>query len=291
MLDREFPDPFGITGDIDFYDTILYLNNNDELIQMNLRLWLNSIKSINKNLPSDLRKKFGDKDKLIKEIDNEIGKDNRKKLLSKDSGLIINIFINSPGGHNYAMRNLVDFLSFIKSNSGTINSFCFIWVASAASTLFSQTDKRFCLENTLFLCHPPATMPELDSIFEDNDEIEVSNEINQQEYEEHLNQFFDKHDANHKERIEKIINSSLDKIDCDLYLNGTCLEEFGVIDKAFKEFNDFEVKIEKIIGTDIFNNERITFFIKDMKNEYVEALKNLNPKLKFPFLKESNSKE
>jgi hypothetical protein len=59
-----------------------------------------------------------------------------------------------------------------------------------------------------------------------------------------------------KERVEGIIRFALSKIECDLFLKGYNMEEYGLVIKAYDNFDEFISLIKKNIGIKT-NNYRI----------------------------------
>jgi len=273
IVDRELPDIFGISGDKDFYETSLYIIQEGDLIPLNLRLFAKYCSLHNKEISFFTQSNYKEKN-LIAEIDNQIGKSLRDELVAKKLNLTLNVLIDSPGGHKNPLASMNQIISFIKDRGGIINSFSFNLVASAAADLFALTDTRYCLKLTEFLCHASSSNPEIENFFDDEteEEREISKDITLEEYKDKLDKLFKGHKQEFTDRINKIKRAALSKVECDLYLKGYNMEEFGLVAKAFENFDDFNELIKRSIGKNAISKRRIDTFLNEMEQQYNEMI-------------------
>jgi ATP-dependent protease ClpP protease subunit len=269
IIDRELSDLFGYSGDADFYDTSLYINDGDNLIPISIRTWSKYSRLTDNEIPEEFRKFLSVKEEIIADFDIQIGESLRKTVLSDNSKLTLNVILNSDGGHDFATREILSIFNFIKRNGGIINSFSFFLVANAASDILSSTDNRFCLKLTEFMCHASTSIPEMESIDEKNtaEENEISLQLNLEDYERRLNKFFENANPKSTKIIKKLVRGSLKMINCDLYLSGKSMESLGLVKKAYKDFKDFLNFVQQNIGKNTLKNERLKSFVKKMRKK------------------------
>jgi ATP-dependent protease ClpP protease subunit len=274
ILDRALPDPFGYSNNTDFHETSLYINSNSNLIPINIKDFSKYCLIVDPDLPEIAKKSLGSKNEIISQLEKKIGIPLTECLIKKDSKIVLNILINSPGGHNVSLKQILDIIKFIKNNKGQINSFSFINTASAASYIFSFADNRYCLKLSEFICHTSQTIPEMIGIDDDNtdEENEISSQITYQEYKEHLIKFFNNKNKASSAKIDDIISKALTRINCDLCLGGYNLETYGIIIKAYYDFVDYINFVFNTITIDYLQYERIYHFIEQMQIEYNKTL-------------------
>jgi ATP-dependent protease ClpP protease subunit len=209
----------------------------------------------------------------------------RNILLPNISSMELNILINSPGGSNSSNRLVINLLRFFNDYGGTINAFSFIETCSAASYVFTYSDKRYCLNFSRFLCHY--------GIFNNKEKVKIyksKKKILEQEkkaleeakdlkddYKEHLDKFFKKRSKKFSKVINRTKKEALGSKYSDLIMQGTMLETWGIVDKAYLHYNEYIDFMDSVIGREIVKHDIIQTFCKRMEKYYNFVLKN--PKL------------
>jgi ATP-dependent protease ClpP protease subunit len=209
----------------------------------------------------------------------------RNILLPNISKMEINILINSPGGSYSSERLVINILRFFNNYGGTINVFSFIETSSAASYVFSYSDKRYCLNFSRFLCHYGIlSNKEKVMIYKSKKKIleqqkkalEDAKDL-KDDYKEHLDKFFKRRNKKFIKVINRTKKDALGSLYSDLIMQGGMLETWGIVDKAYIHFNEYIDFMDSIIGREIVKHDIIQTFCKRMEKHYNYVLKD--PKL------------
>ena len=292
IIDRELPEYSKDKSVHHFFEnnTLFYINKN-KLVPVNTKQLKRCIHANHPEMPEKI------KNEILKGTDMETRNYFDKKFLPNISKLKLTILINSPGGGNAHLMSIIAILKYFRSKGGTIKSFSFIETSSAAAVIFSYADFRYCLKLSKFLCHIAKSPEKIEDLTvktkeEDETEKEIEKLILEDrkiDYKKDLNKFFERHKAKHKSTIKNLIAASFSRYNCDLIMGGYNLEDWGVVNKAFYDIDEYILTIETIIGSVKLNHHRINSFLNRMKIEYRRELKkNFNYSIYLPYLHDND---
>ena len=291
VLDRRLPGTKEVAYGKKFDKTTLYLNTGRKLIPLSAIEISRCYYAFNRKLPPALRKDDFSMEKLRPLIEKRIGKKYAAVLLDKKTKFNLNILINSGGGGAFYKSILKRVIEFVKGRKGKVNSFTFLYAYSAAQILFSETEKRYCLKFSEFLCHRGYSPDDSykKSKYYDED-IERNSDFHY--HKEMLTKFFERHKPSADEKIEKLMQDALQKPKHDLFLSGYLAERWGMADKAFHSYDDFAASVQKHIGRAAFEHDRVSRLIKKAGRAYEKLLSGNNRYgLRYPFFESLNDME
>lgn len=282
IIDRKLPHVTDDKHNEFFNKNSLYLIEDNILIPINVRTFNNCISLERTNMPEVI------KQDILKRTNKKEREYIKNTILTINTQLNVNILINSPGGAVAPLHSILSILKYIREKGGEINSFSFIEVMSAASIIFSHSDKRYCLKLSEFMVHSGSinlSTKEFRKAAADRTdyEIELGKQMDIDDHKKYLTDFFAKHNSTSKKTIDILIAKAIEKPECDLYMSGYNLESWGIVDKAYHDFDKYLALIEKKIGKEVLKDKRIKLFLKKMdKNYFPVLLKNLFKMQKYP---------
>jgi len=289
IIDQEIPNNYAGADMKQYYNDTLFFIKDGILLPLSIRT-LNRYIELNEQRISEQTKVFQEAyEECLKLIDDQIEIENRISLLDKAIEKKVFVILNSPGGFGVALNLVKTIINYFKVLNCPIISYSFIDVSSAAAMIFSETTLRYSLKLTKFMIHPGDIIQEAendDDSAQEDDETnqsdidseedyteDVSDDVSRAIYEPILNDFFRGADMKHFDRIVEIKEELLRNIEeCNILASE--LENVGLIDKTFDQFDDLLALLVKETHIEINKNERLMALFDQLRDEYENIKKS-----------------
>jgi ATP-dependent protease ClpP protease subunit len=290
VLDRYIPGVEKSLSGNTYDKNTLYLNTGKELVSLSVTEISRCYYAFDRKLPDTFRQGVHRIEAIKPLLEKRVGKKTAAAFLDRSVKVDLDILINSPGGGFF--RQLLDnVIRFAKNRKGKVNSFTFYEAGSAAQMLFAETEKRYCLKFSHFICH--RGQPSDDDY--KKDEYYDNFTERQYEFDQHkeiLDKFFERHKPTYDDYIKKLIYEAQIKPKHSLYVSGYVAEMLGMVDKAFHSFDDLEDCIQKHIGQPAMADKRVSRMVSKARREYNELVsKNGVYHTRFPFFHKASEEE